>query len=74
MAYLEFDKAEMKDLEKALILLRDRHYSYYHNAKDQRSETAQQNLAKYHQLEELRNRIRAVSYKSLKDLLEANQL
>ena len=57
MATLELSSSEISKLDKALQLLRDRHYSNYHNAKDQTSETAQRQLSTYNQLEELRFRI-----------------
>lgn len=55
---LEVTRREQRDLDKALQLLRDRHYRNYHNAKDQNSESAQAQYAIYEQLEELRHRIR----------------
>jgi ribosomal 50S subunit-associated protein YjgA (DUF615 family) len=57
MAQVSLSSTEARQLDKALRLLRDRHYSNYHNAKDQTSETAQKQYATYQQLDELRFRI-----------------
>ena len=58
MKQVELSKKELDQVYSGLILLRDRHYRNYHNAKDQTSETALAQLAIYNELEELRNRIR----------------
>jgi hypothetical protein len=55
---LEITKQEQRQLDKALQLLRDRHYRNYYNAKDQYSETALGQLNIYNELETLRERIR----------------
>ena len=57
MATVELSSTEARQLDKALQLLRDRHYNNYHNAKDQTSETAQKQYATYQQLDKLRFRI-----------------
>jgi hypothetical protein len=59
---LEMTKEEALTVEKALRLLRDRHYSNYYNAKDQYSETALKQLRIYEELEELRNRFRSEAW------------
>lgn len=57
MATVELSTKEARTIDKAICLLRDRHYRNYHNAKDSTSETAiaQRNLAE--QLDQLRYRI-----------------
>lgn len=57
MAKVEITSQEARQLDKALQLLRDRHYTNYRNAKDQTSETAQKQYATYQQLDQLRFRI-----------------
>ncbi len=52
-------RQEMKDIVQGLKVLRDRTYNRYHLAKDQQSETAQNNLKRYEELEALRVRIEA---------------
>ena len=57
MTSINITTQEARQLDKALQLLRDRHYSNYHNAKDQTSETAQKQYATYQELDRLRFRI-----------------
>jgi hypothetical protein len=58
MTQLDFSRNELRDLDKALQLLRDRHYRNFHNAKDSQSPTALEQYAIYQKLEQLRFRIR----------------
>lgn len=62
MAKVELSSKESHTIDKAIRLLRDRHYRNYYNAKDQTSETAiaQRHLAD--QLDQLRNRITSDVY------------
>lgn len=55
---LELTVEEARTVEKALRLLRDRHYNNYYRAANEHSESAQKQLAIYKELEELRNRYR----------------
>lgn len=55
---LELTVEEARTVEKALRLLRDRHYNNYYRANNQHSESALKQLAIYEELEELRNRYR----------------
>ena len=55
---LELTKEEAQTVEKALRLLRDRHFNNYYRATNQNSESALKQLAIYKELEELRNRYR----------------
>lgn len=57
MAQVELSSREIIQIDKAIRLLRDRHYNNYHNANNQNSETAQAQLATYNQLETLRFRL-----------------
>ena len=57
MATVELSSNEARQLDKALQLLRDRHYRNYHNAKDRTSDTAQKQYWTYQQLDKLRFRI-----------------
>jgi hypothetical protein len=57
MAYIGLNSQEVDDIVKGLKVLRDRTYNRYHLAKDQQSETAQNNLKRYQELEALRIRI-----------------
>lgn len=57
MITLQVAPPELQQLDKALRLLRDRHYSNYHNAKDRTSETAQKQYATYQELDRLRFRL-----------------
>ena len=59
---LEITKDEALTVEKALRMLRDKHYRNYYNAKDQYSQTALNQLRIYEELEELRNRYRSESW------------
>lgn len=56
MITAELTRAEARQIDQAIRLLRDRHYRNYHNAKDQTSESAQAQYATYKQLDELRRR------------------
>jgi hypothetical protein len=47
---------EARQIDQAIRLLRDRHYRNYANAKDQTSDTAQEQYRIYQQLDELRGR------------------
>ncbi len=47
---------EARQIDQAIRLLRDRHYRNYANAKDQTSDTAQEQYRIYQQLDELRAR------------------
>ena len=55
---MELSRQELRHIEKALRMLRDRHYRNYYNAKDEYSESAQNQLAIYHEIEDLRTRVR----------------
>lgn len=68
---LEITKEEALTVEKALRLLRDRHYSNYYNAKNQHSDTALNQLRIYNELEELRNRYRFEAYAANRAEIEA---
>lgn len=57
MPNVTLSQSEARQIDKAIRLLRDRYYSYYHNAKNQESEKAQENLRTYEQLDSLRWRI-----------------
>jgi hypothetical protein len=57
MAYIGLNSQEVDDIVKGLKVLRDRTYNRYHLAKDQQSETAQNNLKRYEELEALRIRV-----------------
>lgn len=57
MATVNITAQEAHQLDKALRLLRDRHYSNYQNAKDRTSDTAQKQYATYQELDRLRFRI-----------------
>jgi len=59
MAQIELSYQEVQDIVKGLKVLRDRTYNRYHLAKDQQSETAQNNLKRYAELAALRVRIEA---------------
>lgn len=47
---------ESRQIDKAIRLLRDRHYRNYYNAKDQTSATAQEQYKIYRELENLRRK------------------
>ncbi len=57
MAQIELSYQEIDDVIKGLKVLRDRTYNRYHLAKDRQSETAQNNLKRYEELNALRIRI-----------------
>ena len=54
---MKFTQTDVSTLDKALRLLRDRHYNYYYTAHNRDSESAQNNLATYNRIEELRKRV-----------------
>lgn len=62
MAQIDMTRKEMQDIVTGVKVLRDRTYNRYHLAKDQQSETAQNNLKRYEELEALRMRIEADFY------------
>lgn len=55
---MELKTYELRHIEKALRMLRDRHYRNFYNAKDEHSESAQKQLAIYREIEDLRTRVR----------------
>ena len=57
MAQIQMTGQEAKQVVKGLMVLRDRAYSSYRNHKDPKSETAQNNLKLYEELDALRVRI-----------------
>jgi len=54
---IELTPKELGQVVKGLRLLRDRHYRNYANAKDNTSDTAQQQYQTYKQLDQLIDRI-----------------
>jgi hypothetical protein len=52
----------MLEIVRGLRALRDRAYSAYSNHKDRNGETAQNNLKRYNELEELRKRVETEFY------------
>jgi hypothetical protein len=48
---------EAQTIDKALRLLRDRHYSSYHNSKNPEGEVAQKHKAEAHELDIFRSTI-----------------
>jgi hypothetical protein len=62
---IELSREELDQINKGLRAVRDRHYTAYRNHKDPESETAQNNLRQYKELDELRFRlIKAWAYNS----------
>lgn len=57
MATVELSPQEARTLDKAIRLLRDRHYRSYHNAKDSTSNSALSNRNQAELLDQLRYRI-----------------
>jgi hypothetical protein len=57
MAQVELSKKEVQNIDKAIRILRDRHYRSYHNAKDQNSNSALSNRNEAERLDQLRFRI-----------------
>lgn len=56
MKTVELTLAEARQIDKAIRLLRDRHYRNYYNAKDQTSATAQEQYNIYKELDNLRSK------------------
>ena len=62
---IELTREELDQINKGLRAVRDRHNTAYRNHKDPESETAQNNLRQYKELDELRFRlIKAWAYNS----------
>lgn len=59
---LELTMTEAREIDKAIRLLRDRHFRNYFNAKDQESDSAQAQRNTAKALDELRNRITSATY------------
>lgn len=57
MAKVTLSTLELRQVDKAIRLLRDRHYRNYYNAKDIHSVSAREQYRIYEELDELRNRI-----------------
>ena len=57
MAQVELSNKEAQTIDKAIRMLRDRHYRSYHNAKDQNSNSAVANRNQAELLDQLRFRI-----------------
>jgi hypothetical protein len=57
MAQVEMTPQEARTIDKAIQLLRDRHYQYYHNSANPDGDVAQGHRQKAQWLDELRFRI-----------------
>jgi hypothetical protein len=57
MAQVSLTPQEARTIDKALCLLRDRHYSSYHNSKNPEGDTAQKHKAQAHELDIFRSTI-----------------
>jgi hypothetical protein len=57
MALVEITPQEARTIDKAIQLLRDRHYQYYHNSHNHTGDTAQGHKAVSESLDQLRYRI-----------------
>ena len=57
MAQVALTPKQAQTIDKALRLLRDRHYSSYHNSKNPEGATAQKHKAEAHELDVFRSTI-----------------
>ena len=66
MAKVEISLEESREIDKAIRLLRDRHFRNHFNAKDTNSESAQLQRALAEELDTLRNRISSEVWEAVK--------